>query len=110
MVQFPPQRVCFNCHNKDEFETYRLSDKRAKLTTYTSDFATPTPDPPLVLAVIDFEGGGRMWAYMTDKDAKAIQIAMPVEMTFRKLFTSEGIHNYYWKCTPIRFLEEEQKK
>ena len=76
------------------------------MVTYTADYATPTPDPPLVLAVIDFEDGGRMWAYMTDKDEKEIQIGMPVEMTFRKLFTADGIHNYFWKCMPPRFLKE----
>jgi hydroxymethylglutaryl-CoA synthase len=23
-------------------------------------------------------------------------------MTFRKLFTADGIHNYFWKARPIR--------
>jgi hypothetical protein len=25
-----------------------------------------------------------------------------VELTFRKLFTADGIHNYFWKARPIR--------
>ncbi len=25
-----------------------------------------------------------------------------VEMTFRKLFTADGIHNYFWKARPVR--------
>jgi hypothetical protein len=25
-----------------------------------------------------------------------------VEMTFRRLFTADGIHNYFWKARPIR--------
>lgn len=101
-VQYPPQRVCVNCHEKDNFVSYRFSDKKATLFTYTVDCTTPTPDPPLVLTVINFEGGGRMWVYMTDKDENEIEIGMPLEMTFRKLFTMEGIHNYFWKCTPVR--------
>lgn len=100
--QYPPQRVCVKCHTKDEFDSYRFSDKEAELFTYAVDYATPTPDPPLVLAVVNFEGGGRMWAYMTDKDADEVRIGMPLEMTFRKLFTMEGIHNYFWKCMPVR--------
>jgi hydroxymethylglutaryl-CoA synthase len=24
-----------------------------------------------------------------------------VEMTFRRLFTAEGVHNYFWKAKPI---------
>ena len=101
-VQYPPQRVCVNCHAKDKFESYRFSDKKAKLFTYTADYTTPTPNPPEVLAVINFEGGGRMWVYMTDSDGNEIEIGMPLEMTFRRLFTMEGIHNYFWKCTPVR--------
>ena len=101
-VQYPPQRVCVNCHAKDNFESYRFSDKKAELFTYTLDYTSPTPDPPVVLAVINFEGGGRMWVYMTDKDENEIEIGMPLEMTFRRLFTMEGIHNYFWKCMPVR--------
>ena len=104
MVQYPPQRVCYNCHTKDEFESYRFWNKKAKLTTYSEDFVTPIPNPPLVLSVIDFEGGGRMWTYMTDIGNRKVEIEMPVEMTFRRLFTSDGIHNYSWKCMPVRFL------
>ncbi|MFC1861108.1 OB-fold domain-containing protein [Chloroflexota bacterium] len=105
-VQYPPQRVCVNCHTKDDFENYRFSDKKAELFTYTLDYASPTPDPPIGLAVVNFDGGGRMWVYMTDKDENEIEIGMPVEMTFRKLFTMEGIHNYYWKCMPVRIKED----
>jgi len=106
MVQFPPQRVCYNCHAKDQFESYAFSDKKVKLNTYTEDYAAPNPDPPMVLAVIDFEGGGRMWAYLVEKGDKEIEIDMPLELTFRKVFTNEGIHNYYWKCTPVRLAKE----
>jgi hypothetical protein len=27
---------------------------------------------------------------------------MPVEMTFRHIRYVEGIHNYWWKCRPMR--------
>ena len=27
---------------------------------------------------------------------------MRVEMTFRRLFTADGIHNYFWKARPVR--------
>jgi hypothetical protein len=25
-----------------------------------------------------------------------------VEMTFRRLYTVDGIHNYFWKAKPVR--------
>jgi hypothetical protein len=27
-------------------------------------------------------------------------------MTFRKLFTADGIHNYFWKARPIRTVPQ----
>lgn len=57
-VQYPPMRVCCNCRTKDQFDPHALSDEKGRLSTYSEDFATPNPDPPLVLGVVDFEGGG----------------------------------------------------
>lgn len=100
--QYPPQRVCTRCHTKDAFEDYSFSDKKANVFTYTTDNLGPTPDPPLVVAIIDFDGGGRAYSIMTDRDVNKLEIGMQVEMTFRKFYTSEGIHNYFWKCMPLR--------
>jgi len=100
--QYPPQRICTRCHAKDEFEDYRFSDKKAKIFTYTMDGLAPTLDPPMVVTVINFDGGGRTFSIMTDRDVDKLEIGMPVEMTFRKFYTSEGIHNYFWKCMPVR--------
>ncbi len=102
-VQYPPQRVCTRCHAKDEFDRHRFSDKTARLFTYGIDNLTPNPDPPRVFTVVDFDDGGRMWLDMTDKEESRLAVSMPVELTFRKLFTLEGIHNYYWKSMPVRF-------
>jgi uncharacterized OB-fold protein len=94
--------VCTRCHTKDNFEKLRLSDKKASLFTYAMDYIAGSKDVPLVVSVINFEGGGRMVCFMTDRDIGEIKIGMPLEMSFRKLFTAEGIHNYFWKCMPPR--------
>ena len=101
-VQYPIQRVCTQCHAKDNFEPYRFSGKKASLFTYSMDYLGPTLDPPLVISVVDFEGGGRIMGMMTDRDIKEIKVGMPLDMSFRWLHTVEGIHNYYWKCLPVR--------
>ena len=101
-TQYPPQRVCTKCRTKDQFEPIRYSDKKATINTFSFDYLGPTPEPPTGVCMIDFEGGGRMMAMITDRDPDKVKIGMPVEMTFRKLYTAEGIHNYYWKCMPIR--------
>jgi 3-hydroxy-3-methylglutaryl CoA synthase len=101
-VQFPPQRVCANCKTKDQFESYRLSDKPAQIFTFSMDYLKATPDPPTVTTTIDFDGGGRMECYMTDRDINDVKIGLPVEMSFRKLMFIDGIHNYFWKSVPAR--------
>jgi 3-hydroxy-3-methylglutaryl CoA synthase/uncharacterized OB-fold protein len=94
-------RVCANCQAKDEFEPYKFSDKKAVLFTYSVDQLMPTLNPPGISGVIDFEGGGRMIGELTDCDIDKVQIGMPLEMTYRKMFTSRGIHNYFWKAKPV---------
>jgi uncharacterized OB-fold protein len=31
-----------------------------------------------------------------------LKIGDRVEMTFRRLFSADGLHNYFWKARPIR--------
>ena len=102
-IQYPPQRVCTKCHAKDQFEPYRLSDKKAKIFTFSMDYITyPVLERPVVNVTIDFDGGGRTLLYMTDREAEQVECGMPVEMSFRKLFVRDGIHNYFWKAIPFR--------
>ncbi len=102
-IQYPPQRVCTKCHSKDQFEPYRLSDKKAKIFTFSMDYITfPVLERPVVTATIDFDGGGRMLCYLTDRDPDQVRPDLPVEMSFRKIFVKDGIHGYFWKSMPIR--------
>ncbi|HSE37520.1 MAG TPA: OB-fold domain-containing protein [Blastocatellia bacterium] len=101
-VQYPHQRVCISCQSKDTFESVRLANKPAKLFTFTLDYLNADPDPPTVMSVIDFEGGGRAYLQMTDRNPADVKIDQPVEMTFRRLYEAEGFTNYYWKCRPLR--------
>jgi hydroxymethylglutaryl-CoA synthase len=31
-----------------------------------------------------------------------VAIGNRVEMTFRRLMTAHDVHNYFWKCKPLR--------
>jgi hydroxymethylglutaryl-CoA synthase len=101
-IQYPSQRVCIGCQSKDSFESVRLADKRATLFTFTVDFLNADPDPPTVMSVVDFEGGGRAYLMMTDRNPADVKIEQVVEMTFRRIYEAEGFTNYYWKCRPVR--------
>ncbi len=96
-------RVCVNCQTKDEFEPYKFSDKQGILFTYAIDQLMPTLNPPGVNGVVDFEGGGRFICELTDCDVNKLKVGMPVEMTYRKMFVSRGINNYFWKAKPVEY-------
>lgn len=72
------------------------------IVTYTIDRLAYSLSPPVVFAVVDFDGGGRLPVELTDVDVDDVAIGGRVEMTFRKLFTADGIHNYFWKARPVR--------
>ena len=55
-----------------------------------------------MFAVVDFDGGGRVPIELTDVDPTELAIGGRVEMTFRRLFTADGIHNYFWKGRLVR--------
>jgi len=101
-IHFPPQRVCPKCTAKDQSEEWRLSDRKGTLFTFAADYLCQRREAPRVTAIIDFEGGGRMATMMTDRVLEEIKIGMPVEMSFRKLATQDGFHNYFWKSIPLR--------
>ena len=98
----PPQRVCVKCHAMDRMAPERLADVPATIATFTVDRLAYSLSPPVVAAVIDFEGGGRFQCELTDVDPAAVKIGDRVEMTFRRLFTAGGVHNYFWKARPLR--------
>jgi 3-hydroxy-3-methylglutaryl CoA synthase/uncharacterized OB-fold protein len=97
----PPQRVCVKCHAVDRMAPERLADVPATIATFTVDRLAYSPSPPMVVAVLDFEGGGRFQSEMTDVDPRAVKIGDRVSMTFRRIVTAGGVHNYFWKARPL---------
>jgi len=79
-----------------------MADAAGTIATFTVDKLAYSPSPPVVFAVVDFDGGGRLPVELTDVDAGEVRIGARVEMTFRRLFTADGIHNYFWKARPGR--------
>jgi 3-hydroxy-3-methylglutaryl CoA synthase len=101
-MQFPFQRVCYACYARDDFEQVRLADRTAKVLSHTFDFFAGSPDPPLIVTMVEAEGGARLYLQMTDASPREVKLDLPVEFTFRKIHEYGGTPNYFWKCTPIR--------
>jgi len=97
----PPQRVCLKCGAVDHMEGERLADVPGTIATFTVDRLAYSPSPPTLLAVVDFDGGGRYRCELTDVDPAAVAIGDRVEMTFRRLYEADGVHNYFWKARPL---------
>ncbi|MDG2114181.1 MAG: OB-fold domain-containing protein [Actinomycetota bacterium] len=100
-IHLPPMRVSMEGGAVDEMDPIRMADVPATIATFTVDRLAFSLSPPTVAVVIDYDGGGRFQAEMTDVDPAAVKIGDRVEMTFRRLFTAEGIHNYFWKARPL---------
>jgi 3-hydroxy-3-methylglutaryl CoA synthase len=101
-VLMPPARVSTKNDEIDDMDQVPMADVPGTVVTYTVDRLAYSPSPPVVFAVVDFDGGGRLPVELTDVDPEAVSIGMRVEMTFRRLHTADGIHNYFWKGRPVR--------
>jgi hydroxymethylglutaryl-CoA synthase len=98
----PPQRVCVKCGAVDQMRDERFADTSCRVATYTLDHLAYSLQPPVVAAFVDYEGGGRFSCELTDVAPKDVAIGNNLEMTFRRLFTAQGVHNYFWKARPGR--------
>jgi 3-hydroxy-3-methylglutaryl CoA synthase/uncharacterized OB-fold protein len=101
-VHVPPQRVCAACGTIDEMDEVSLADRRGTVATYTVDRLAYSLSPPTITAAIDFDGGGRFTCELTDCGPDDVAVGTQVEMTFRRMYTAGGVHNYFWKGRPLK--------
>ncbi|HSO95842.1 MAG TPA: OB-fold domain-containing protein [Acidimicrobiia bacterium] len=101
-LHLPPARVSRVGGAVDDMDSVPMADVPGTIAAFTIDRIAYSPSPPIVFAIVDFDGGGRLPVELTDVNADDLQVGDRVEMTFRRLFTADGIHNYFWKARPIR--------
>ncbi len=101
-VNLPPQRVCVQCATVDQMDDAPFADATARVATYTIDHLAYSLQQPVVAAVVDFDQGGRFACELADVEPDSVAIGQELEMTFRRLYTSNGIRNYFWKARPRR--------
>lgn len=100
--QYPRQRICYVCKSKDNFQEIKLAPRKGKVITYTKDNLFPSPVPPHMQAVVELEGGCRVYMMMTDVNPDEVKNNMPVEMVLRMLHDRSDFYHYGWKCRPAR--------
>jgi len=96
----PPTRACLSCHAIDQMRPERLADVPGTVATFTVDHLAFSLSPPVVGVIVDFDGGGRYRCEITDVKASELAIGDRVTMTFRRIWTAQGVHNYFWKARP----------
>ncbi len=101
-IHLPPSRVSMEGGAVDDMEPLAMADAIGTVVTFTIDRMVYSPSPPVVFAIVDFDGGGRFPVELTDVDASEVKVGGRVEMTFRRLFSADGIHDYFWKGRPVR--------
>ena len=102
MVHLPPARVSEKGGAADDMESAPMAHTSGTVASFTVDRLAYSPSPPTVFAVVDFDGGGRVPLELTDVDADEVHVGMRVVPTFRRLYTADDIHNYFWKARPVR--------
>ncbi|MET0250050.1 MAG: OB-fold domain-containing protein [Sphingobium sp.] len=104
-VQFPRSDISVNPndHSVHTQEDYPLAEKRARIVTYTADSLTYSPAPPSYYGMIDFDGGGRMMAEITDCSAEDVEVGRELRMMFRIKAVDErrDFTKYFWKAVPV---------
>lgn len=101
-VHLPPQRVSADGVRTGAMDPIPMADTTGVVATFTVDHVAYSPSPPIVFAVVDFEGGGRLPIELCDCAAEEVAIGMRVEPTFRRLSMQDGLPNYFWKARPVR--------
>jgi hydroxymethylglutaryl-CoA synthase len=103
-AQFPASSICVepSCNAVDTQEPEPFADQLGRVSSYTADRLTYSPDPPACFGMIQFDGGGRAMMDFTDVEPDALAVGQVMSMVFRikDLDTQRGFRRYFWKAAP----------
>lgn len=99
-VHLPAARICSGCGAVDQVEPHDVSERRARVASFSTDLVSDSPAQPAQIAVVDFDGGGRVLMEMADAQPGDIAPGAPVQMAFRRTYAVDGTPNYFWKAVP----------
>jgi 3-hydroxy-3-methylglutaryl CoA synthase len=105
-VQFPQLAYCVNPACKAparQFESVSLADEPARILTFTADWLSYYPAPPLYVGFVQFDNGARLLMETVDAPSGAVDVGVPLRMVFRikERDNIRGFNRYFWKATPV---------
>ncbi|NMO01450.1 hydroxymethylglutaryl-CoA synthase [Gordonia sp. TBRC 11910] len=116
-THLPPMRICRGCGAVDEMTPESVAGRSGRVATFTIDRLAYSPSPPVVDVVVDFDGdggergtaAGRSAFEVADARPDELEVGSAVTMTFRRLFTAGGVHNYFWKARQLPSTAESSE-
>ena len=104
-MQFPQLAYCVNSEciaPASGFTPTSLVDEPARVLTYTADWLSYYPSPPLYVGFAQFDNGARMLTEVVDVDGGQIDVGTPLRLTYRIKDRDKvrGYNRYFWKATP----------
>lgn len=103
-VQFPQLTYCVTCQAPaSQFEPFPLADEPAQVLTYTADWLSYHPAPPLYVGFVQFDNGARILMEVVDVGPDGIEVGTPLKLTYRikERDKARGYNRYFWKATPL---------
>lgn len=106
-IQFPQLAYCVSpgCQAPGaQFEQVPLPDVPAKVLTYTADWLSYHPSPPLYVGFVQFANGARVLMEMADVGTAGLEVGTPLRVTYRvkDVDKARGYPRYFWKATPLQ--------
>lgn len=109
-AEFPAMPVPLNGSlGADGYIPERLVDVPARVVSYTADYLTYSPEPPLHFGLVQFDNGARLLMEYVDVPKEGLAIQAEVEMRFRikSIDRDRGYRQYFWKATPKLLVDGE---
>jgi uncharacterized OB-fold protein len=105
-LQFPQMPYCVNpeCNvSSENFDQVSLVDAPGSVLTYTADWLSYHPAPPLYVGFVQFENGARLLMETVEVGAAGLDVGTPLKVVFRikDIDKTRGYPRYFWKTTPI---------
>jgi len=106
-IQFPQLAYCVepSCHAKSEnFDPIPLANVSCKVLTYTADWLSYHPSPPLYVGFVQFANGARLLMETVDVGDGGLDVGTPLRVVHRikDVDKTRGYPRYFWKTTPLQ--------
>jgi 3-hydroxy-3-methylglutaryl CoA synthase len=105
-AQFPQLAYCVNpaCQAPSaQFDALPLTEEPARVLTYTNDWLSYYPAPPMIVGFVQFDVGARLLMETVDFGPEGVDVGTPLRMVFRvkEPDKARSFNRYFWKATPI---------